>query len=163
MKYKIYLQITLLGFFNFSIFLSSFGNTNNDPCPSGKEMDLQELPATISTFISSNYPGVEIDDIKQYNVDGITTFRIELEGTDESELVFDTNGVLIGSFLEEDIDQSALPSQAMVNLNKLFEGMAIKGLNMEISWTGSPVYEVELSNGIEARLDMQGNMVCEEN
>lgn len=137
--------------------------TDTKSCPDGEDMTWNELHSKIQSYISINHPGAEVDDVERYVADGVTTYRIELDGSEDTELVFDVNGNLLGSFMEDDTDHTALPAVAMDKINAAFQGIKVDGLNMEMSWRGNPVYEVELSNGVEVLLDMEGNMVCKEN
>ena len=55
-----------------------------------------ELPAPVSTIISTKYIGYKIDDVERVEKDGITYYQVELKGKGKKdlELVFSADGKL---------------------------------------------------------------------
>ena len=166
MKNKIYLGLAFLCFHSFLVNGNTIENFYAPPCPDDVEIELTDLPAAIESYVSANYTDAKVDDPEQYSVNGVVTYKIELKSEDkildDTELVFDVNGNFLGSFVEQDINPSALPEAAFTNLGAAFAGIEIEDIEMQISWTGEPIYEVDLKNGIEVILDQKGNMVCED-
>lgn len=166
MKNKIYL---LLAFFCLNIFSINANNSISsfaEPCPADDEIEISELPANVAIYVAANYPEAKVDDPEKYTVNGVITYKIELKSKDEvikdTELVFDAQGNFLGSFVEQDVEISALPELALNNLGTAFTGIEIDDVEMEISWTGAPIFEVDLKNGVEVILDEKGNMICED-
>lgn len=147
-------------------FNSIFANVSFfDPCPEDTEVAPSDLPASIVTYISSNFTNATLGEAEKYNVNGVITFMVELESEDNSiddtELVFDAEGAFLGSYLEpEEEKKIELPDLALDNLNSAFQDVAVEEVEMNLGWNGVILYEVELENNQEILLDVKGNMVC---
>lgn len=127
-----------------------------------EDIDPSDLPQNILDFISSNYPGINIEEAELENNGN---YEVELEN--DVELIFDGDGNFLGQAQdendddqgedEEDIDPSELPQIILDYIAENYPDNSIIEAEME-----DEGYEVTLNNGVELKFDVQGNFVSEE-
>ncbi|WP_026837389.1 PepSY-like domain-containing protein [Gillisia sp. JM1] len=125
------------------------------------DVNISDLPQNIKDFITTNYPGISIEEAE---IENNGNFEIELEN--DIELIFDADGNFLGVAHDEndhdkdetDINPSDLPDSIKNYLNEYYPDNTI--IEAEIEEDGS--YEVTLNNGLELEFDADGNFVSSE-
>ncbi len=115
------------------------------------------LPQNILDYITDNYSGLTI--IKA-EIEDNQNFEITL--SDDSELIFDSQGNFLGEdidenddFGDEDVDVSELPENIIDFVNQYYPGVAIEEAELENNGN----YEIELENDVELIFDTNGNFL----
>lgn len=127
---------------------------------------LTDLPQSIQQYISTNYPGYELDEAEQGTLcTGASVYEVELEKSEneEVELVFDTEGNLL--FTETEIPLSALPPAVNSAIDANYAGFVKKEANRLDGANGVVQYEVELKKGPanpDVLFSAEGTVICEE-
>ncbi|WP_300434318.1 PepSY-like domain-containing protein [Christiangramia sp.] len=115
------------------------------------------LPQNILDYITDNYPGLtiieaEIEDNQNY----------EITLSDDTELVFDSEGNFLGEdtdeeddFGDEEVEVSELPQNILDFIAQNYPGVAIEEAELENNGN----YEVELENDVELIFDGDGNFL----
>lgn len=127
-----------------------------------EEIDPANLPQNILDFISTYYPGVEIEEAERENNGN---FEVELEN--DVELIFDGDGNFLGIAQdeneddqgedEEDINPSQLPQSILDYIAANYPENTIIEAERD-----SEGYEVTLNNGVELEFDLDGNLLSVE-
>ncbi|MGY5850176.1 PepSY-like domain-containing protein [Salegentibacter sp. F14] len=163
MKIK-YLGITLLTAF------IGFSCSSDDDNEVGTEVDLNataikadahvqtsSLPQPILDYVSTTYPDLTI---KKAEIEDDDTYEITL--SDETELIFDMQGVFIGidkdeddDFGDEDIAPTELPQNIQDFIAQYFPGVGIDEAERENNGN----YEVELDNDVELIFNSDGEFL----
>ena len=128
------------------------------------------LPASIQTYVSANYPGSTVDEAEEEtDCTGATVYDVELENetegnTDEAdiELSFDANGSFLYS--ETETATTALPATVTDAVTANYASFTIKEASVLTLADGSTQYEVEVKKGLdkrEVRITNEGIVVCE--
>jgi uncharacterized membrane protein YkoI len=143
------------------------------------EIETDVLPTGIFTYINENHPNSELEEAESVeNQDGqFFEVTIEDENDIEIELLFDPDGVMISSTVEEDnsetedeemeeqeteIEISALPESITTYIANNYAGFTIQEAELEETDEGT-FYDVELKNQdgqtIELLFDETGNFL----
>lgn len=115
------------------------------------------LPQNILDYITDNYPGLtiieaEIEDNQNY----------EITLSDDTELVFDSEGNFLGEdtdeeddFGDEEVEVSELPQNILDFIAQNYPGVVIEEAELENNGN----YEIELENDVELIFDPEGNFL----
>jgi len=127
-----------------------------------EEIDPANLAQNILDFISTYFPGVEIEEAEREN-----NGNYEVELKNDIELIFDGNGNFLGIAQdeneddqgedEEDINPSQLPQNILNYIAENYPENSI--IEAERDNKG---YEVTLNNGVEMEFDLEGNLLSVE-
>lgn len=126
------------------------GNDDDDDDGNGDDDDddnqVDNLPAGINEFISSNYPGYEIDDADNEEFcENTNILEVEIEmGSHEIDLYFDMDGNFL--FEADDISTASLPAAVAATLTTEYPGFQIDEAEMLTLPDGSIQYWVEVEN-----------------
>jgi uncharacterized membrane protein YkoI len=127
---------------------------------------LVDLPQSIEAYITSNYPGYEVDESEEEVLcSGTNVYEIEIENEDtdeEVELTFDTEGNFL--FSETEIETTDLPSSVVSSINGNYAGYEIEEVEALNLANGTQQYEIELEKGdteLEVLFEADGTVVCE--
>ncbi|QTN37713.1 PepSY-like domain-containing protein [Cryomorphaceae bacterium] len=115
------------------------------------DIDPANLPATILTYITQNYPN---DSIVEAELDD-DIYEVYLSSG--IELYFDINGVFLGmddDDDDDDIDPANLPAAIITYINQNYPNDSIVEAELD-----DDIYEVYLSNGLELYFDINGNFI----
>tara|TARA_R100001369_G_scaffold92902_1_gene141216 strand:- start:34523 stop:35260 length:738 start_codon:yes stop_codon:yes gene_type:complete len=123
-------------------------------------VNISDLPKSITDFITANYPGISIEEAE---IENNGNYEIELEN--DVELIFDADGNFLGVARDEndndqdedetDINPADLPQIIKDYIIANYPNNTI--IEAEIEEDGS--YEVTLNNGVELEFDENGNFV----
>ena len=72
------------------------------------EISFNDLPGQAITYVETNYPSAEIEEVEQIITNENTQYfevELELNEDEEIELLFDESGVLLSTEIEEDDDE----------------------------------------------------------
>lgn len=125
-----------------------------------------KLPATVQTYLDTNYPKAEIEESEQEKLcTGATIYEVKLEVEEDKtkDLTFSAEGVLL--FTESEIDASALPAAVTASVTANYPSHTIAEAEVLDMADGSKQYEVELKNGTQTSDVLflaDGTKVCEE-
>ncbi len=146
------------------------------------EIDVNQLPEIITTYISENYSGSEIEEVEKIESAKGNFFEVEIENENdqEVELLFDAVGNFVKEIIETDdegeeddegeveegneveIEISELPDGVTDYINQNYAGYTITEAEKETVEEGL-FYEVELQSPDGEELDLifdsEGNFV----
>ncbi|TBW27827.1 PepSY-like domain-containing protein [Gramella sp. KN1008] len=127
-----------------------------------EEIDPSDLPQNILDFISTYYPGINIEEAELEN-----NGNYEVELDNDIELIFDGNGNFLGQAQdendddqgedEENINPSELPQVILDYIAENYPDNSIIEAEKD-----DDEYEVTLNNGVELEFDLEGNFLSEE-
>ncbi len=132
-----------------------------------EEEQTVDLPAAIKTYLSTHYPGAEIEASEIDTLcTGTAVYEVEVEISDDNEkdLTFNTEGNLL--FTEAEIKTGELPPAVSGSINANFTGYTTAEAE-RLDLTGGGVqYEVELQKSGQPTLSVlfsaDGAVVCQE-
>ncbi|MDE7377827.1 MAG: PepSY-like domain-containing protein [Paraprevotella sp.] len=112
-----------------------------------------QLPAAAKTSISKNFPKAKISYIK---IDkSLTGNTYEVILTNGAKVEFNSKGEWKEVDCKKGVVPNAyIPATIRNNLKKEFPGVTVKKIEKKMRR-----YEVELSNGLDADFDLQGNLL----
>tara|TARA_R100000935_G_C2802858_1_gene151313 strand:+ start:319 stop:1065 length:747 start_codon:yes stop_codon:yes gene_type:complete len=123
-----------------------------------EDIAVGDLPENILTFINTHFPGVTIEGAEMEN-----NGNYEVELSDDTELVFDTNGNFLGRADDDDNDDRDDDDIAVSELPQLIRDYIAENYPdntiIEAEKEDDNSYEVTLNNGIELEFDAEGNFV----
>ncbi|KGE88688.1 MAG: PepSY-like domain-containing protein [Phaeodactylibacter xiamenensis] len=150
------------------------GNDDDDDDDNGNDDDddddddqVNNLPASVTEFINSNYPGYHIDEAyTEEFCNNTNILEVEIEmGSQDIDLYFDLNGNFL--FEGDDISTSSLPAAVVATLNAEYPGYHIDDAEILTLPDGSIQYWVEVENGNDndededdVVLTADGNIIC---
>lgn len=127
-----------------------------------EEIDPANLPQNILDFISTHYPGIEIEEAELENNGN---YEVELEN--DIELIFDGDGNFLGQAEDEndddqgedehDINPEDLPQVILDYIAENYPDSTIIEAEKD-----DDEYEVTLNNGVELEFDLEGNFLSAE-
>ncbi|MCB2219318.1 MAG: PepSY-like domain-containing protein [Bacteroidetes bacterium] len=159
--------------------MSAVYDTQGNLIETETEIEMDALPADIFTYISETHPNAELEEAESIeNQEGnFYEVMIEDENDSEIELLFDPDGMLISSTIEEDnletedeemeeqetnIEISALPESIAIYIADNYAGFTIQEAELEETGEGT-FYDIELKNEdgntIELVFDQMGNFL----
>ena len=123
-----------------------------------EDIAVGDLPENIRTFINTHFSGATIEEAEREN-----NGNYEIELSDDTELVFDSNGNFLGRADDDDNDDrddddiavSALPQVIRDYIAENYPDNTI----IEAEKEDDNSYEVTLNNGVELEFDADGNFV----
>lgn len=123
-----------------------------------EDIAVGDLPENIRTFINTHFSGATIEEAEREN-----NGNYEIELSDDTELVFDSNGNFLGRADDDDNDDrddddiavSALPQVIRDYIAENYPENTI----IEAEKEDDNSYEVTLNNGVELEFDADGNFV----
>ena len=125
-----------------------------------------KLPATVQTYLDTNYPKAEIEESEQEKLcTGATVYEVKLEVEEDKtkDLTFSAEGVLL--FTESEMAASALPAAVTASIAANYANYSTEEAEVLDMADGSKQYEVELKNGtqtVDVLFLADGTKVCEE-
>jgi hypothetical protein len=157
-NFKISLNILVL-----LLILQSCSDNENTP-----ETDLNAVAFTADVHVSTSTLPQNILDYIMDNYSGLTIIEAEIEDnqnfeitlSNESELIFDSQGNFLGEDTDEnndfgdvEVDISELPQNIIDFVNQYYPGIDIEEAELESNGN----YEIELENDVELIFDTNGN------
>lgn len=123
-----------------------------------KEISVGDLPAAIRDFISTYFPGTNIEEAEKEN-----NGNFEIELSNDVEIIFDADGNFLGraddddndDIDDEDIEISELPQAILDYIASNYPENTI----IEAEIENDSTYEVTLNNGVELKFDAAGNFL----
>lgn len=110
------------------------------------------IPRSILSYVAQNYPDRGITEIKKETYG----YKIDLTGTLDVELAFDTNGEFLAADTDNTgdtvVDYGQLPETAQTFLNTHFAGQTPTKIKLD-----SDGYDVEFGNDTDVEFDLLGN------
>lgn len=110
------------------------------------------IPRSILSYVAQNYPDRGITEIKKETYG----YKIDLTGTLDVELAFDTNGEFLAADTDNTgdtvVDYGQLPETAQTFLNTHFTGQTPTKIKLD-----SDGYDVEFGNDTDVEFDLLGN------
>jgi hypothetical protein len=159
-NFKISLNILVL-----LLILQSCSDNENTP-----ETDLNAVAFTADVHVSTSTLPQNILDYIMDNYSGLTIIEAEIEDnqnfeitlSNESELIFDSQGNFLGEDTDEnndfgdvEVDISELPQNIIDFVNQYYPGIDIEEAELESNGN----YEIELENDVELIFDTNGNFL----
>jgi uncharacterized membrane protein YkoI len=141
------------------------GNDNDDD-DNDDDNQVDNLPAGVSEFINSNYPGYQIDEASTEEFCNDTNIlEVEIEmGNEDIDLYFDLDGNFL--FEGDDISTASLPAAVVATLNAEYPGYQIGDAEMLTLPDGTIQYWVEVENDdddedeYDVVLTAEGSIIC---
>jgi len=128
-----------------------------DDCVEGEELALDSLPSFITDYLSNSTDLDELDEVERYDNNGTITYLIEL---DDLSIVLDSEGNLVASATEEDLNVADLSDEILNTIALEYPNDSILEASQELHYTGEVIIEVEISSGQELIFDQNGVLVC---
>jgi hypothetical protein len=159
-NFKISLNLLVL-----LLILQSCSDNENTP-----ETDLNAVAFTADVHVSTSTLPQNILDYIMDNYSGLTIIEAEIEDnqnfeitlSNESELIFDSQGNFLGEDTDEnndfgdvEVDISELPQNIIDFVNQYYPGIDIEEAELESNGN----YEIELENDVELIFDTNGNFL----
>jgi hypothetical protein len=147
------------------LILQSCSDNENTP-----ETDLNAVAFTADVHVSTSTLPQNILDYIMDNYSGLTIIEAEIEDnqnfeitlSNESELIFDSQGNFLGEDTDEnndfgdvEVDISELPQNIIDFVNQYYPGIDIEEAELESNGN----YEIELENDVELIFDTNGNFL----
>ncbi|WP_282776116.1 PepSY-like domain-containing protein [Phaeodactylibacter xiamenensis] len=142
-------------------------NGNDDDDDDDDDNEVNNLPAGVSEFINSNYPGYQIDEAyTEEFCNNTNILEVEIEmGSQDIDLYFDLDGNFL--FEGDDISTASLPAAVVATLNAQYPNYNINDAEMLTLPDGSIQYWVEVENDddddedeYDVVLTADGSIIC---
>jgi hypothetical protein len=126
-------------------------NDDDDDDDNETTVNVNELPATAQTFITTHFPNITITTVKRETEHNITEYEVILSNA--FELDFDATGNCIGiDGNKQQIPNSALSNKIIDYVSSNYAPAFITDWDLD-----TRKQEVELNNGVELVFDLDGN------